>query len=91
MIEFKGITTYDGAFSYKNEANRNLANHGTEFNKLIGDEFVDLADSGQVSEIQQYEDKRNFIESNVDVITYNFSGKILRLELISGLNVDIAI
>ena len=72
MIEFKGITTYDGTFSYKNESNRNLANHGTEFNKLIGGEFVDLAESGQVSEIQQYEDKKNFIESNVDVITYNF-------------------
>jgi len=88
MIELKGIATYDGNFSYKNEANRNKENQGTEFNRLIGGIFEDMTDSQRVSEIQRNDKDGSVIESEVEVITYDISGKILKLELFSGLNVD---
>jgi len=88
MIEFKGIATYDGNFPYKNEANRNRENRSTEFNRLIGGTFEDMVGSQQVSEIQKNGNDENVVESEVEVTTYDISGKILKLELFSGLNVD---
>lgn len=77
MIELKGIATYDGSYKYKNEAKRNLDNHGTEFNKLIGGEIQDFAGTGEDSETQTLENGGTFIEPKLEVITYNFFGKIL--------------
>lgn len=91
MIELKGIATYDSNFSYKNEANRNRENKGAEFNRLIGGTFKDMAGSQRVSEVQRKDNDENVIESKVGIITYDIFGKILKLELFSGLNVNAVI
>ena len=88
MIELKGIATYDGNYSYKNEAQRNIANNGNEFNKLIGGEFEDFAESGKASDTDTQDNGGNFIESKIEVITYNFTGKILKSDNFYGLNFD---
>ena len=77
MIELKGIATYDGNFSYKNEANGNKENQGIGFNRLIGDTFKDMVSSQQVSEIKRYDNDENVIESKLEVMIYDISGKIL--------------
>ena len=88
MIELKGIATYNGNFSYKNEANRNRENRDAEFNRLIGGTFEDMDSSQQVSEIQKNDNDENVVESEVEVTTYDISGRVLKLELFSGLNVN---
>ena len=88
MIELKGIATYDGNYSYKNEAQRNIADNSSEFNKLIGGEFEDFAESGKASDTNRQDNEGDFIESKIDVITYNFTGKILNSEIFYGLNID---
>ena len=88
MIDLKGIAAYDGNYSNNSEARRNVANHGAEFNKLIGGEFEDFSESGKTSETSAQNNGGNFIESEIEIITYNFTGKILKSEILYGLNYD---
>ncbi len=88
MIEFKGIANYNGNYSYKNEAQRNISNKGGEFNKLIGGESEDFAEPAKTPDTNKQVNEGDFIESKIEVITYNFTGRILKSEKFYGLNYD---
>ena len=91
MIELKGIAAYDGNFSYKRGTNRNKENRGAEFSVLNGGEVEYPTESQEIREIKVKDNEENVIETEIDIITYDFLGKILKLELFSGINVDIVI
>lgn len=91
MIELKGITAYDGNFSYKSGTNRNKENQGAEFSVLNGGEVEYPTESQEIREIKVKDNEENVIETETDVITYDFLGKILKSELFSGINVNIVI
>ena len=91
MIELKGIAAYDGNFSYKSGTNRNKENQGAEFSVLNGGEVEYPTESQEIREIKVKDNEENVIETETDVITYDFLGKILKSELFSGINVDIII
>ena len=86
MIELKGIATYDGNYSNSKETKRNSAHHNAEFNKLIGEEFGDFMETGKSSESTEEDNGGNIIASSIEVITYNFTGKILKSDILYGLN-----
>ena len=91
MIELKGIATYDGNFSYKSGTNRNKENRGAEFSVFNGGEVEYPTGSQEIREIKVKDNEENAMETKTDIITYDFLGKILKVELFSGINVDIVI
>ena len=91
MIELKGIAAYDDNFSYKSGTNRNKENQGAEFSVLNDGEVEYPTESREIREIKVKDNEENVIETETDVITYDFLGKILKSELFSGINVDIII
>ncbi len=88
MIDLKGIAGYNGNFLYKKEATPNDVNQRTEFKKLIGGEVDKISGFQQVSEIKRGDTVENIVGSNKDFIMYDFFGKIIKLELFIGINVD---
>lgn len=88
MIDLKGIAGYNGNFLYKKEVTPNDFNQRTEFKKLIGGEVDNILGFQQVSEIERGDTVENIVGSNKDFIMYDFWGKIIKLELFSGINVD---
>ncbi len=90
MIELKGVATYDGNFPQKNETNRKGEKQSTEFDRLFGANYKDMTGSRTVSEIQRYLEE-NITEPNLEFVTYDIFGKSIKLELFSGLNVNVEI
>ena len=94
MIEFKSINTYNGNFSYSNEASRKKDEQDVTFHKLIDYTVDETSDSKLVPEIQVQENQENdvnLIDSKVEVLTYNFFGEIINSVFYSGLSIDITI
>ena len=92
MIEFKSVTKHDSSFSYNTEASRKKNEQDVKFNKLFNYETEETADSDAIPEIRtegRKENDENIIYSNVEVLTYNFFGKIMNSEFISGLSIDV--
>jgi len=48
-------------------------------------------ESQEIREIKVKDNEENMIETEINVITYDFLGKVLKSELFSGINVDIII
>ena len=91
MMEVKEIAGYTGNFSYKYRANQSNEEYESEFNRLMGASVEDIPDSQTVMGIHREDRGETPFESNTEVMTYDFIGNLVKLELFAGLNVDIKI
>jgi len=92
MIELKGISSYNGTFSYNDRTQKNIENNGAEFDKLIGGSFEKKPDSVAVAEpITDSVIEEVLIDGYSDVFTYDFWGKLLNSEMISGININVVV
>ena len=91
MMEVKEVAGYTGNFSYKNRAHQSNEDYESEFNRLMSTSGEDVPYSPIVMEIHREAQGDIPLESNTGVMSYDFIGNLIKLELFAGLNVDIKI
>lgn len=95
MIELKNVAAYDGNFTRKNETGRNKENMGADFSEYINNQIQSPVDTdtntGNVNENENKDIKSGVIKSNSKLFTYDYFGKISKMEFFSGITVDAVI
>lgn len=92
MIELKGINAYNNNYKQNIGANRKKDNNGPEFSLHDGGETESSSGSIDIRDVEmKTKRKENIINPETDVKTYDFWGKVLNMDLLYGINIDIVI
>ncbi len=90
MLDLKGIAAYDTGLSRHSGANRKNENTGPAFS-LDGGEFGSSSAADETGDDELNRRLVQTIEPETEVETYDFWGKTMNSNLLSGVNIDIVI
>ena len=91
MVELKSIAAYDSNFTKKHETDENKGNGGADFREFMNGEIRKPDTTvhfheGEKENIKS--NKSNSMMSDLELVTYDYFGKISKMELFTGINVN---